>query len=181
MVPEGSIHGQFQPFHNGHLDEVYAALERCVFLWIGLVGPDPSPHSRTPGPLLSSDTPLTYHECQFMITRTLVAEGIPPQRFGFHPFPIGTPDALPHFLDPRVTCFVNADRPGVVCPVEALSSAGFAVEPLEGIASPHSEAEVRAHLSGGDPAWRRMVPRSVAAYLEEIELGARLHDLKKGG
>jgi cytidyltransferase-like protein len=34
--PTTSAHGRFQPFHNGHLEYVRAAKERCDFLWIGI-------------------------------------------------------------------------------------------------------------------------------------------------
>ena len=31
-----SIHGRFQPFHNGHLNYTRAALEQCEFLYVGI-------------------------------------------------------------------------------------------------------------------------------------------------
>jgi cytidyltransferase-like protein len=34
--PQASAHGRFQPFHNGHLEYILAAKERCDFLWIGI-------------------------------------------------------------------------------------------------------------------------------------------------
>lgn len=166
MVPEGSIHGRFQPFHNGHFELALAALERCVFLWIGIVGPVPG--SR---PLLTPEDPMTYHECQFMVTRTLVAEGVPPQRFTCVPFPVAEPETLDYYLDSRVTCYVPTGDPAGETRSALLESLGYPVEPLP---TEDFDPTVLALLRGGDPAWRKAVPRSVAAYLEEIELRDRV-------
>ena len=114
MVAEGCIHGRFQPFHNEHLEYALAALDRCTFLWVGLSEPFPT-ETTVEGPehrRAVTANPLTYHERQFMITRTLVAEGVAPERFSFTPFPIRTPDLLPHFLDPGITCFTTSAEPG---------------------------------------------------------------------
>ncbi len=167
------------PFHLGHLELALAALDRCVFLWIGLVGPVPGTRPGSSARLLSPEQPLTYHERQFMITRTLVAEGVPQQRFGCVPFPLAAPLSLPYFLDPGVTCFVPAgeaaEETGTL-----LERAGFPVEILDSQRSGEESASIRALLQGGDPAWRRTVPRSVTAYLEEIELSQRMRELQGG-
>lgn len=166
MVPDGCIHGTFQPFHHGHLDLAFAALEQCCFLWIGLC--DPLPPS-------STSSPLSYHERQFMITRTFVAEGISLEKFSFTPFPLKTPEQLPHFLATETTCFLREggnDNPAIA----PLESQGFPIHLVEGIQNV-DETKVQELIRAQDPAWKRLVPMSVAAYLDEIDFASRLAEL----
>jgi nicotinamide mononucleotide adenylyltransferase len=32
----GVVHGRFQPFHNGHLEYVLSAKQKCDFLYVGI-------------------------------------------------------------------------------------------------------------------------------------------------
>ncbi len=43
----GMIHGRFQPFHNGHLEYLLAALERCETLIIGITTDHATPSAWT--------------------------------------------------------------------------------------------------------------------------------------
>jgi len=46
---EGSAHGRFQPFHNGHLEYVLAAQKQSDFLWIGITKFDIDQHKEISG------------------------------------------------------------------------------------------------------------------------------------
>jgi nicotinamide mononucleotide adenylyltransferase len=175
MVDEGCIHGRFQPFHNEHLEYAQAALERCYFLWIGLADHDALESDQS----AASSTPLNYRERQFMITRTLVSEGIAPERFSFIPFPLHTPDLLPNFLDPQATCFVtiNDERNRQDC--DLVRKSGYPVEVLYERPKGISASDIRNLLIAGDDLWQQLVPSSAVAYLEEIELAERLRELQR--
>src|SRR6266566_3359337 len=84
---EGSAHGRFQPFHNGHLEYVLAAQKQCSFLWIGITKFDIeelSPLGRTREK--PENNPLTYHQRLTMITEALVENGVGRAEFAFIPF-----------------------------------------------------------------------------------------------
>ena len=36
IYEQGSVHGRFQPPHNGHLEYILAAKVQVKFLWIGI-------------------------------------------------------------------------------------------------------------------------------------------------
>lgn len=176
MVDEGCIHGRFQPFHNGHLEYALAALERSSFLWIGLADPFPPapPRQQPDHQAARSTSSLTYHERQFMITRTLVAEGIPPERFSFTPFPIRTPDLLPQYLDLGITCFARVDGERLKRESAALQKLGYPVQALR-VHGQHIEtSSIPALIIRNEPSWRTLVPSSVSCYLDEIRLASRL-------
>src|SRR6266702_2774642 len=108
MLPEGSAHGRFQPFHLGHLEYVLAAKDRCAFLWIGITKFDITASALNP--LCThreqpENNPLTYYERLKMITAALLECGVGRERFGFVPFPIETPLSLPSFLPVTIPCF----------------------------------------------------------------------------
>lgn len=179
MVDEGCIHGRFQPFHNEHLEYALEALDRCFFLWIGLSEPFPTPDG-IEGPAerrAPSANPLNYRERQYMITRTLVSEGIAPERFGFIPFPIRNPDLLLDYLDPLATCFITINEDWDRQKRELIRQAGYEVDVLferpKGIAA----SDLRHLLAIGNELWREFIPSSAASYLEEIDLPARMAEL----
>lgn len=180
MVAEGSIHGRFQPFHNEHLEYALTALDHCSFLWIGLTEPFPdSPTLEGPAHRLGTTAnPLTYHERQFMITRTLVAEGVSPEHFTFTPFPIRSPELLPHYLDPEITCFTTINDDWNQKKVDALNTAGYPVEILWERKKKMESSTIRSLLLENDDRWRDLVPSSVASFLDEIDLPSRLRDLQ---
>ena len=179
MIDEGCIHGRFQPFHNEHLDYALEAFERCIFLWIGLTESFQEEHGME-GPahrLTPTANPLSYHERQFMITRTLVCEGIEPERFAFVPFPVRTPELLRQFLALPTTCFLTINDDWNRQKRQLLQSAGYPVEVLYERPKGIEAADIRALLIAGNDFWRELVPTSVASYLDEIDLATRLRAL----
>src|SRR5438874_12571330 len=105
---EGSAHGRFQPFHNGHLEYVLAAQKQSDFLWIGITKFDIdttelSPLGRTREK--AENNPLTYHQRITMIAGALTENGIRPDEFAFIPFPIEKSSKLGQFHLASVPCF----------------------------------------------------------------------------
>src|SRR5580658_2857257 len=101
MLSEASVHGRFQPFHNGHLQYVLAAKRLCNFLWIGITNFDIGPGAANPKARARQrpeNNPLSYFERISIIKAVLQDEGIGAHEFGFVPFPIETPDRLSQFL-----------------------------------------------------------------------------------
>ena len=76
---KGSVHGRFQPLHNGHLRYILSAKERCNFLWVGvtqynihnLLETPQDPHRQE-----QIHNPLTFHERLEMITKVLLDNGL---------------------------------------------------------------------------------------------------------
>ncbi len=113
-----------------------------------------------------------------MITRTLVAEGILPERFSFTPFPIRTPELLSRYIDPEITCFVTINDDWSSQEIGILEELGHPVEVLWERRKDIEATSIRALLLAGDDSWREMVPSSVASYLEELDLEQRLRKLQ---
>lgn len=179
MVTEGCIHGCFQPFQNAHLAHVHEAFGHAAFLWIGLAQPFPVESTLAPPPesLLPIANPLTYFERQFMITRTLIGEGIDPERFAFTPFPITAPQLLPQYLDLEITCILTADDDWNRRKQSALRELGYPVDLLARPAHPTDAATLCTAIRDGDHSWRNLVPTSTESFLDEIDLASRLHQI----
>lgn len=112
-----------------------------------------------------------------MITRTFVAEGISLEQFSFTPFPLDSPKKLPHFLANETTCFLLAGDQQKNSSIKPLEEQGFPVHLINGI-QPLDENALLKLIRIGDPAWKGLVPMSVAAYLEEIDFVTRLASKK---
>ena len=64
-MTRGFVHGRFQPFHNGHLEYLRGALERCEELFVGITNPDLShvrPEPEDPLRHLPESNPWSYVE-----------------------------------------------------------------------------------------------------------------------
>src|SRR5437588_305320 len=96
----GSVHGRFQPLHNGHMEYILAAAAQIDFLYVGLTQPDIRRLEDTP---VSShrasrySNPLTYFERRGLIIQALIDAGISRSKFDVIPFPIEVPAELPDF------------------------------------------------------------------------------------
>ena len=106
----GCVHGRFQPFHDGHLEYVLRAWQRCERLIVGITAADPtavrkeaeSPHRHEP-----ASNPFTYFERLRMIQDTLLAEGLKPQGFAIVPFPVHEPGLVCHYVPEEAVHFVR--------------------------------------------------------------------------
>ena len=161
----GCVHGRFQPFHNGHLEYVLRARQRCARLIIGITAADPaavrkenaSPHRHEP-----ASNPFTYFERLQMIQDTLLAEGLNPSAFAIVPFPIQDPGLIGHYVPKGTTQFVRVYSSWEEEKARRLRDEGFPAVVLDsGEEKKVSGSEVRRLMREGLP-WEHLVPRSAA-------------------
>lgn len=181
-MKEGSVHGRFQPFHNGHLKYVLTAEKQCEYLWIGitkcdigLIDPNyPSRFREKP-----ENNPLTFFERLTIIGEALVEEGIDQTKFGFLPFPIETPGRLPNFMPTYIPCFTTVCEQWNEDKINILKGLGYGVTVLY-----HEQPKIisgsaiREDIVAGGDSWRTMVPKATARAVERLGLRNRLIGLR---
>ena len=167
----GCVHGRFQPFHDGHLEYVLRARQRCERLVIGITAADSaavreedaSPHRHEP-----ASNPFTYFERLQMIRDTLLAEGLKTRNFTIVPFPIHDPGLIGHYVPEGTTHFVRVYSRWEEEKVLRLRDAGFPVEVLDpGEEKKVSGTEVRCLMREGLP-WEHLVPGGAAEIVRRI-------------
>lgn len=172
-VKVGSVHGRFQPFHNGHLDYVLEAFERAEFLWVGLTQvfqPEQNAsHERSRE--LAASNPLTFRERSDLVEAALVDNGILRERFQLTPFPIETPERLHEFVPAGCMCFTTLVDEWNAEKVKRLNQHGYpttilSVSVLDNMRVT-SGTEIRRLLRASDPSWARFVPAAVAQAIEK--------------
>jgi nicotinamide mononucleotide adenylyltransferase len=179
---EGSAHGRFQPFHNGHLEYVLAAQKQSDFLWIGITkfdidNTELSPLGRTREK--PENNPLTYHQRITVISEALKENGIRRDEFGFIPFPIERPSKLGQFLPTSVPCFTTVYEEWNKEKISVLESCGYRVIVLwERQRKEISGGEIRDDMIAGGNRWKEMVPRATVRLTEEFGLIERLKMLR---
>ena len=181
IVPEGMVHGRFQPFHLGHLEYVLEAARCCQQLIVGLTNPDPlrtrfeadDPYRSDP-----AANPFPYHVRCLMVQRSLVEAGVDAGRFTIVPFPIHDSHLWAHYVPTGVTHFLRVLSPWGVTKVRQLKAAGYPVVDLarEGI-NTISGTEVRRRWRGGDD-WRALVPDAVAEIMVMIPVSGLVHRVR---
>lgn len=172
-VKEGSVHGRFQPFHNGHLDYVLQAFDRADFIWVGLTQvyqPKSDPTSEASRERATSN-PLTFRDRSDLVDAALAGVGIGRDRFRITPFPIETPERLKEFIPPGCLCFTTRVNEWNDVKIDRLNANGFPAEILS-LSVPDnmrvtSGTEIRRLIRAGDPSWARFVPPAVAELLAE--------------
>ncbi len=179
---EGSAHGRFQLFHNGHLEYVLAAQKQSDFLWIGITKFDIDPTELSPlGRTREKpeNNPLTYHQRLTMIGEALTENGVRRDEFAFIPFPIEKPSKLGQFLPTAVPCFTTVYEEWNREKISVLESFGYRVIVLwERQHKEISGGEIRNEMIAGSNRWREMVPKATAKYVEEFGLIERLRTLR---
>jgi len=167
----GCVHGRFQPFHEGHLEYVLCARQRCERLIIGITAAnsaavrkeDASPHRHE----LASN-PFTYFERLQMIQYTLLAEGLSPPTFSIVPFPIQDPGLISHYVPAGTTHFVRVYSRWEEEKIRRLRDEGFSVEVLgPGEEKKVSGTEVRRLMREG-LHWEHLVPRGTAEVVRRL-------------
>jgi nicotinamide mononucleotide adenylyltransferase len=181
QYPVASAHGRFQPFHNGHLQYLLAAKERCRFLWVGITQSDiralnSSPHDPHRGG--SSNNPFTFFERLEMVTAALVTAGVSQCEFGVIPFPVDTPDLLPDFLPTTVPILTTIYDDWNRYKVQSLRQVGYDVQILwESNRKPAEGVQVRRLTVAGNEGWRDLVPTTTAVLLDRLNARQRLQTL----
>jgi nicotinamide-nucleotide adenylyltransferase len=170
MVKRGLFVGRFQPFQNGHLQAVKVALEQVDELVI-VVGSAQYSHRLS--------DPFTVGERLTMIRKALDEAKIPASRYWI----ISVPDVHMHMLwvaevvgyTPKFHV-VYANEPVTK---RLFKEAGFKVKPFPFIKREvYSSTEIRKRMIEGR-SWKQLVPKSVAASIEEIDGVKRLRDLAR--
>jgi cytidyltransferase-like protein len=182
----GSVHGRFQPLHNGHLEYIREAARRTELLFIGLtqfrrrqliqVEADDAVHRAQP-----NSNPLTYYERLQVIDAVMNAEGLSSERYRVTPFPIEEPSELLDFLPVSVTIFTTTYDAWNREKIRLLEELGYTVQNLwTRTTKAVSGATVRQLMVDGDSAWMGLVPAVAVPLLEEFELPTRLRRLHLG-
>jgi cytidyltransferase-like protein len=104
-----SVHGRFQPFHNGHLTYISLVFERAKHVVIGITNPDEThlvAHDADPHRHLPKSNPFSYFERLVMIRASLIDAGYSADSFTIVPFPIDNPAILTAYC-PRIPVFLR--------------------------------------------------------------------------
>jgi cytidyltransferase-like protein len=169
------IHGRFQPFHNGHLEYLKGAAERCDELFVGITNPDPQrikPEDSDPLRHLPESNPYSYVERLLMVKAAALDAGIDLACLHVIPFPVNEPELWPAYVPEDVVQFIRLFSDWGGTKLDRLRAAGYEVVVLdEGAGKEISGADVREALrAGGD--WEHFVPPGVAALLKKFERAA---------
>jgi nicotinamide-nucleotide adenylyltransferase len=170
MVRRAVFVGRFQPFHLGHLEAIKDVLEEVDELVI-VIGSAQYSHNL--------DDPFTAGERLVMVRKALEQAGIDYARVWIVP----VPDVHLHMM------WVSAlegytPKFDVVYSNEPLTrrlfmEAGYEVESIRfHKRQVYSSTEVRKRLLNGE-SWEKLVPKSVAEFIKEIDGVNRLRDLTK--
>lgn len=178
---EGSVHGRFQPLHNGHLKYILTAKERCDFLWVGitqyniraLLESPQDPHRQE-----QVHNPLTFHERMEMITQALLDNGLSIHEFDIVPFPIETPDCLPDFLLTSVPVFTTINDQWNRHKIKVLEDIGYEVIVLwEDLIKDINGIKIRELISLGDESWKEKVPSATIQVIEKYCIANRIKQI----
>lgn len=162
--------GRFQPFHLGHLEAIKYILSRSKEL-IVVVGSAQESHTL--------ENPFTAGERVYMIRLALNESGIDPGRY----YIIPVIDLDVHSLWVSHVCSY-VPKFDVVYSNEPLTrrlfiESGFRVESIPFFKRDVCSAtEIRRRMLSGS-SWEELLPKSVAAYIKEINGVERLKDLAK--
>jgi len=172
----GSIHGRFQPFHNGHLQYFNWAASRCDLVYIGITqifnqhsGVFPGADHRG----LIENNPLTYFERAKIIETALLNDNVASSQFRIIPFPIEEPFTLPNFLPPDVTCFTTIHSEWNEHKITILRDIGYDVVVLDEDESNVERAsgeKIRTEIRSGSDDWENFVPLGTRIALRETNL-----------
>lgn len=167
----GSVHGRFQPFHNGHLDYALQAFDLAEFVWVGLTQIfRPSAVGGVAKRDSLDSNPLSFLDRSEIVEAALVSAGIRRDRFQVTPFPIERPETLGQFIPAGCVCFTTLVNEWNDEKVRRLNDNGFPTKILA-TSQPdnmrvNSGTEIRRLIRAGDPTWARFVPGAVAEMID---------------
>jgi len=155
--------GRFQPFHYGHLNSVFYALEKCDELVIGIGSANRSHEKKNP---------FTAGERVEMIKLALEEAGIPCSRWTI----VQIPDVELHSLWVSIVKSLSPSF-DVVFSNDPLTTILFTEEGVKVLPTPLYEREkcnatqIREFIMSGREEWKSYVPPSVRDFL--LKIGAR--------
>lgn len=179
VYAEAAVCGRFQPPHREHIEYMTRALERCEFLWIGLVvrfgRKDHADSGAAPHRWYPEANPLSYAERSAIIREALLDSGVSRGRFGFVPFPLDEPDLLGEYVDLRTPILVSHCDRWSDEKQGRLEGAGYAVEVL--FERPPTRVEgrtIRNEIIAGTQGWELLVPEATKKAVVLLRLRDRL-------
>jgi nicotinamide-nucleotide adenylyltransferase len=170
MAKRGLYVGRFQPFHLGHLSAIKDALKEVEELVI-VIGSAQYSHNIS--------NPFTAGERLFMVRSALEEAEIDFSRFWIVP----VPDVHLHMMwvsavegyTPRFET-VYSNEP---LTRRLFTEAGYKVKSIRLLErKQYSSTKIRQEMFKGEE-WEKLVPRSVAAFIKEIDGINRIRDLNK--
>lgn len=176
MNSECSVHGRFQVFHNDHARYLKEAFSKYDYVFVGLTGCASLTSSVSDvGRLSPSKNPLCYWERVAMISAFLREAEIGPARYQFVPFPIERPELLEYYVPKNSVCVTTIREDWNAKKVGILRALGYEVVVLYDDRNKCiSSTQVRDLIAQADPAWKKLVPLSIADYLETNQLTDRI-------
>lgn len=182
---EGSVHGRFQPLHNGHLAYILEAKRKCKFLWIGITQYNVQKLERSPHDShreVRFHNPFTFHERVHVITRALLDSGLDKDDFDIIPFPIDTPECLEDFLPKSIPVLTTVYDDWNRHKIELLRKSGYQVVVLwEKTNKEIDGVRVRESILRGDGMWKKDVPAATMDAVEALGIRERLMYLREQG
>ncbi len=167
-----SVHGRFQPFHNGHLNYVRAALQHCERLYVGVTQVERNKmnyYKEAPHRSVLYENPLSFFERKGLIEYTLENEGI--ENCSVIPFPIEREDSLTEYFPDGGVCYTTLHSEWNTVKIEILRKVGYDVRVLENpdqSDAPRAAAtEIRRLIRDNDAKWKMLVAPSTAGYIQD--------------
>ncbi len=174
----GMVHGRFQPFHNGHLEYVMKALDRCEGLIVGITNPDPGEiraEATSEHRHLDESNPYTFFQRMEMVRGVFRDLGVDAERVRVVPFHIHEPRKWRYYLPTpeSLVHYVRVFSPWEQSKVDRLRDEGYVVEILDpGIEKGIEASQIRRMMDEGDDEWRSLVPAAVARVIEALPVAA---------
>lgn len=170
--PYGMVHGRYQPFHLGHLDNLRYVYERCEHVIVGITNPDPSliaQEEESAHRHRADANPFTFFQRLTMVRRVVMDEGMDLDRVSIVPFPIHHSDRWPFYVPRDVVHFLTVYSDWERKKAERLRAAGYRVEVLS-MPRRTSGTEIRRRLEEGK-GWEALVPPGAAEVIRAIQRG----------
>ena len=170
MVKRGLYVGRFQPFHLGHLSAIKEVLKKVDELII-VIGSAQYSHNVS--------NPFTAGERLVMVREALEEYGVDYRRVWIVP----VPDVHLHMMWVSslegYTPHFDAVYSNEPLTRRLFTEVGYKVKPIRFFDRKlHSSTEIRKRIVK-DEAWEKLVPKSVARFIKEIDGINRLKDLNK--
>ncbi len=170
----GSVHGRFQPFHNGHMAYTLGALSKVDILYIGITKVEPGSDGVSNAAAhrhLIDANPLSYFQRAQVVEAALLEYGISLERFRVIPFPIEKPHFLKLYFPVTGVCFTTLKDEWNKEKIGILENQGYSVDIINEIwkyysADFESGTNIRNMIRNKNPQWKSYIPKGALDYIE---------------
>lgn len=176
----GIVHGRFQPFHLGHLNEyILKAKEKCQFIIVGITNPDPThtlPDESNLSRTREINNPLSFYERLIIVQDALIEAGLKHSEFTVVPFPINFPQLLKYYTPAEGTHYLTIFDEWGDNKTDKLKSYGLTTSVLfrKDISEKDISSTMVRELMIKKGNWQELVPKSTVKHLENWQLRERL-------